>query len=123
HRGRLPSASALVGGVARVSPLDEMNDVGFAVLSGGRRCPSREAVGGWRRHLHWYEVDAFCRRTCPWHLLRGADAIVSFDEHAIPRWTRKFRIKKGYVTTRNKYRRCEKLFYRYRVAAGPVLAG
>jgi hypothetical protein len=26
---------------------------------------------------------------------------VGFDEHAIPRWTRKFRIGKGYVTTRN----------------------
>jgi hypothetical protein len=33
----------------------------------------------------------------------------------VPRWTRKFHIKKGYVTTRNKYMRCEKLFYSYEV--------
>jgi hypothetical protein len=90
-----------------------MDDPGFAVLTGGVRCPSRHSVGGWRRHLAWYEVDAFCKRTSPWHLIAGAPALVSYDEHAIPRWTHKFHIKKGYVTTRNKYMRCEKLFYGY----------
>jgi hypothetical protein len=121
QRGLLTSVFALVVGLERMFHLDEMEDVGFALLTGGRRCPSREAIGGWRRHLRWYEVDAFCRRTCPWHLLRGADAIVSFDEHTIPRWTRKFRIPKGYVTTRNKYMRCEKLFYGYDVGCGRFL--
>jgi hypothetical protein len=101
QRGLLTSAFALVVGVERMFHLDEMEDVGFALLTGGCRCPSRHTIGGWRRHLRWQEVDAFCRRTCPWHLLRGDDAIVSFDEHTIPRWTRKFRIPKGYVTTRN----------------------
>jgi hypothetical protein len=105
----------LVIGLERVFHLDEMADAGFARLCGGRRCPSRYTVGGWRRHLAWYEVDAFCRQTCPWHLIRNADAMVSFDEHTIPRWTRKYAIRKGYVTTRNKYMRCEKLFYGYHV--------
>jgi hypothetical protein len=122
QRGLLTSAFALVVGLERVFHLDEMEDVGFALLTGGRRCPSRHTVGGWRRHLRWQEVDAFCRRTCPWHLLRRADAIVSCDEHAIPRWTRKFRIPKGYVTTRNKYMRCEKLFYAYDVLCRRFLA-
>jgi hypothetical protein len=54
-----------------------MKDPGFALLCGGRRCPSRHTIGGWRRHLNWYEVDAFCRRTCPWHLLHGEVALVS----------------------------------------------
>jgi len=70
----------------------------------------------------WYEVDAFCRRTCPWHLLTGADALVSYDEHTLPRWTRKFHIPKGYITTRNKYMRCEKLFYSYEVQQNRYLA-
>jgi len=35
---------------------------------------------------------------------------VSLDEHAVPRWTRKFRIPKGYHTTRNKHMKVEKLF-------------
>ena len=43
--------------------------------------------------------------------------MVSFDEHTIPRWTKKFRIGKGYVTTRNKYMRCEKLFTGFDLAA------
>src|SRR5262249_42198321 len=69
-RGLLTSIFALVVGLPRLFHLDEMEDVGFAVLTGGRRCPSRYTVGGWRRHLRWYEVESFCRRTAPWHLLR-----------------------------------------------------
>ena len=114
-RGLLTSVFALVVGMERVFHLDEMEDRGFAVLTGGRRCPSRHRVGAWRRHLPWYEVDAFCRRTSPWQLIRDQEALVSFDEHAIPRWTHKYRIRKGYVTTRNKYMHCEKLYYGYDV--------
>jgi len=101
--------------------LDEMEDRGFAALTGGRRCPSRHLVGAWRRHLPWHEVDAFCRRTSPWDLIRGQEALVSFDEHSIPRWTHKFSIRKGYVTTRNKYMRCEKLYYGYDVVSDRFL--
>jgi hypothetical protein len=122
QRGLLTSAFALVVGLERVWHLDEMEDRGFALLTGGRGCPSRQLVGGWRRHLPWYEVDAFCRRTSPWHLLHGDTALVSYDEHTVPRWTRKFHIKKGYVTTRNKYMRCEKLFYTFDVLRDRYLA-
>ena len=121
QRGLLTSIFALVIGRERVWHLDEMEDVGFALLTGGRRCPSRFTVGGWRRHLPWYEVDAFCRRTSPWHLIRGAVVLASYDEHTLPRWTRTFRIRKGYVTTRNKYMRCEKLFYGYDLLRGRYL--
>ena len=38
---------------------------------------------------------------------------MSFDEHTVPRWTKKFSIRKGYITTRNKHMHCEKLFYGY----------
>jgi hypothetical protein len=121
-RGLLTSVFAPVVGLERIWHLDQMEDKGFALLSGGLRCPSRHTVGGWRRHLRWYEVDAFCRRTSPWYLLQGEDALVSYDEHAIPRWTHKFHIAKGYVTTRNKYMRCEKLFYTYDVLKDRYLA-
>jgi hypothetical protein len=67
-------------------------------------------------------VDAFCRRTFPWHLIERQDALVSYDEHSLPRWTRKFHIKKGYITTRNKYMRCEKLFYTYEALQDRFLA-
>jgi hypothetical protein len=122
RQGLLTSVFSLIVGIERMFHLDEMGDVGFALLCGGRRCPSRHTVGGWRRHLPWYEVDAFCRRTSPWHLLRDQVALVSYDEHAIPRWTHKFKIGKGYVTTRNKYMRCEKLFYTYDLISRRFLA-
>ena len=121
-RGFLTSVFALVVGLERIYHLDQMEDRGFAVLTGGRRCPSRYRVGEWRRHLPWYEVDAFCRRTSPWHLIRDEAALVSYDEHTIPRWTHKFHIGKGYITTRNKHMRCEKLFYTYDVLHDRYLA-
>jgi hypothetical protein len=114
-RGLLTSAFAPLIGLKRIFHLDQMTDPGFALLTGGRSCPSRHVIGGWRRHLRWQQVDAFCRRTCPWDHVREDDALVSFDEHTIPRWTHKYAIRKGYVTTRNKYMRCEKLFYGYHV--------
>jgi hypothetical protein len=121
-RGLLTSVFAPIIGMQRIWHLDQMEDLGFALLTGGLRCPSRHMVGGWRRHLRWYEVDAFCRRTSPWHLLQGEDALVSYDEHTIPRWTHKFHISKGYVTTRNKHMRCEKLFCTYDVLNDRYLA-
>jgi hypothetical protein len=117
RQGFLTSVFGLVVGLERVFHVEEMEEVGFALLCGGRECPTRQRVGAWRRHLPWYEVDAFYRRTHPWHLIQGQDALVSFDEHTIPRWTRKFHIGKGYVTTRNKYMRCEKLFCSYSLDA------
>jgi hypothetical protein len=122
ERGLLTSVFGLVTGLGRIFHLEEMNDAGFALLTGGQRCPTRQCVGAWRRHLPWYEVDAFCRRTFAWHLIEGEDALVSHDEHTLPRWTRKFHIPKGYITTRNKYMRCEKLFYSYEVQQDRFLA-
>jgi hypothetical protein len=42
--------------------------------------------------------------------------------HTIPRWTHKFHIPKGYVTTRNKFMRCEKLFYTFDLSSGRYLS-
>lgn len=112
--GFLASVFMLILGVERVFHLDEMDDPGFALLTGNqRRCPSRHVVGAWRKHLVWNEVDRFCHRTSPWDLLHDQESLLSFDEHSIPRWTKKFSIPKGYITTRNKYMRCEKLYCGY----------
>jgi hypothetical protein len=109
----LTSVFAPLVGLRRIYHLDQLSDRGFALLTGGRTCPSRHPIGGWRRHLAWYAVDAFCRRTCAWDWIADTDALVSFDDHVIPRWTHKFPIPKGYVTTRNKYMRCERLYFGY----------
>ena len=112
-RGFLTSVFLPLLGVPRVFHLEQLQDPGFAWLTGGLTCPTRQAVGSWRRHLRWHEADAFCRRTAAWPWVQGQNAQVSFDEHSIPRWTHKFQIPKGYVTTRNKYMHCEKLYYAY----------
>jgi hypothetical protein len=122
QRGFLTSAFAPIVGLERIWHLDEMNDVGFALLTGGRHCPARQPIGAWRRHLSWYPVDAFCRRTSPWDLIRQQIVMVSYDEHTIPRWTHQFHIPKGYVTTRNKFMRCEKLFYAFDLCSGRYLS-
>jgi hypothetical protein len=116
-QGLLTSVAMLVVGVERVFHLDDLDDRGFALLSGGRRPPLRQTVGAWRRHVTWQAADAFCRRTSPWELIRDQEACVGFDEHTVPRWTKKFSIPKGYITTRNKHMRCEKLFYGYELAS------
>lgn len=115
QRGLLTSVFSQLVGIPRVFHLDQMEDRGFALLTGGWRCPSRYSVGAWRRNLPWYEVDRFCRLTSPWDWIKGEDALVSFDEHSIPRWTHKFSVSKGFVTIRNKYMRCEKLYCGYDV--------
>lgn len=114
-RGLLTSLFALVVGLQGVFHLDQMEDLGFALLTGGRKCPSRHLVRAWRRHLTWYEVDRFCQRTAAWDWIAGRDAVVRLEEHSLPRWTHKFLIPKGFVTTRNKYMPCEKLYYGYGV--------
>lgn len=115
-RGFLSSVFMLVVGIERVFHLETMDDLGFALLTGDpERSPSRHLVGAWRRHLLWNEVDSFCHRTSPWELLHDEDSLISLDEHAIPRWTRKFSIPKGFSTTRNKYMRCEKSYTVYSI--------
>ena len=115
QRGFVTSVFAPVVGRSRVFHLEQMHDPGFAWLTGGLTCPTRQTVGGWRRHLRWHEADVFCRRTAAWDWVTGEDALVRFDEHTVPRCTHKFHIPKGYVTTRNTYRRCEKLYFAYDV--------
>jgi len=114
QRGFLTSVFILIVGLKRVFHLDEMDDLGFALLTDSpHRCPTRQMVGPWRKHLLWNEVARFCHRTSPWDMLDEQQVLMSFDEHTIPCWTKKFSIPKGYVTTRNKYMRCEKLYYGY----------
>ena len=124
QQGFLTSVFMPLVGIERVFHLEQMDDAGFAVLTGDpSSCPSRHVVGAWRKNLVWNEVDRFCHRTSPWELLHEQDSLISFDEHSIPRWTKKFSIPKGYVTTRNKYMRCEKLYYGYDPAAAAVCHG
>ena len=114
QHGFLTSIFMLIVGLKHVFHLDEMDDPGFALLTGSpHQCPTRQMVWACRKHLLWNEVDRFYHRASPWDMLYEQQVLMSFDEHTIPRWTKKFSIPKGYVTTCNKYMRCENLYYGY----------
>lgn len=99
-------------GVQRIYHFDTLGDVGFAWLTGGRRVLSRNTLGGLVRAVSTRAVGRFMHLTRP--LLDAARQLqVSIDEHVVPRFTRKFRIPKGFHTIRNKKMRAEKLFFSF----------
>jgi len=100
-------------GIERIFHFETLDDLGFALLSGGKRVMSRSRLGGLMRAVKTTEVDKFTRATEDLSALEGQAATLSLDEHAIARFTRKFRIPKGFHTIRNKKMRIEKLVYLY----------
>lgn len=107
-------------GVQRIFHFDSLSDVGFAWLTGGPRVLSRNTLGGLVRAASTQGVKKFIRLTQP-VLARARDIIVSFDEHTVARFTRKFLIPKGFHTIRNKKMRAEKLFFSFDTASRTLL--
>ncbi len=111
--GLLHSLWPPVLGIPRLFHLETADDPGLGRLTGGRRAWGRQRCGAWLRALPERAVTAFQRRSGPAPQRgpgRGGVVRASLDEHAVPRWTRKFRCPKGYHTTRNKHMKVEKLF-------------
>jgi hypothetical protein len=98
-------------GIERIFHFETLDDVGFALLTGGTRVLSRSRLGGLVRAVTTPAVRAFGRATERLEVLRGKVVALSLDEHAVARFTRKFRIPKGFHTIRNKHMRIEKLFF------------
>ncbi len=112
-RGLLHSLLLPLVGLRRIFHLATAADPGLGRLTGGRRAWSRQRFGAWLRALPAAGVARFLRQSAPRPRRgpgRGGVVRVSLDEHAVPRWTRKFAIRKGYHTTRNKHMKVEKLF-------------
>jgi hypothetical protein len=99
-------------GIQRIFHFDSLTDVGFALLTGGRRCLSRRMLGGLVRAVSTRAVGKFVQLTQP--VVSSAQRLcVSIDEHVVARFTRKFLIPKGFHTVRNKKMRAEKLFFSF----------
>jgi hypothetical protein len=112
-RGLLHGLFLPLLGIPRIFHLETADDPGLGRLTGGRRAWGRQRCGAWLRALPARAVTAVGARTAPRARRgpgRGGVVRVSLDEHAVPRWTRKFRCPKGYHTTRNKHMKVEKLF-------------
>ena len=100
-------------GIERIFHFETLDDPGFAILSGGKKVMSRSRLGGLVRAVKTAGVKKFAQATEGLRALRGKVATLSVDEHAIARFTRKFKIPKGFHTIRNKKMRAEKLSYLY----------
>ena len=99
-------------GIRRIFHFDSLSDIGLAWLTGGPRVLSRNKLGGLVRAASTRAVGKFIRRTRP--LVETSRSIgLSIDEHVVARFTRKFRIPKGFHTIRNKKMRAEKLFFSF----------
>jgi hypothetical protein len=110
-----------VVGVPRIFHFETLRDPGFAILSGGRTVLTRHALGGLVRRVALTAVRRFVKSTTP-PISRARDHTVSIDEHAVPRFTRKFSIRKGYHTIRNKHMKIEKLFFAFHTGARWLLS-
>jgi hypothetical protein len=100
-------------GIERIFHFETLDDPGFALLSGGEKVMSRSRLGGLMRAVKTAGFKKFARATEHLGDLRGQRVTLSLDQHAIARFTRKFRIPKGFHTIRNKRMRVEELVYLY----------
>ncbi len=98
-------------GIERIFHFETLDDVGFAILSGGKKVMSRSRLGGLVRAVTTAGVKKLTHATESWGALRHLRVTLSLDEHVVARFTRKFKIPKAFHTLRNKKMRAEKLFF------------
>ncbi|WP_437681457.1 hypothetical protein [Sorangium sp. So ce131] len=98
-------------GIERIFHFETLDDAGFAILSGGKKVMSRSRLGGLVRAVTTAAVKKLTHATESWGALRHRKVTLSLDEHVVARFTRKFKIPKGFHTLRNKKMRAEKLFF------------
>lgn len=108
-------------GIQRIFHFSTLQDEGLAILTGGRKVLSREQLGSWLRQVPTRAVQRLLRKSEP-TVPQQAEHTLSVDEHCVPRFTRKFRIKKGYHTIRNKFMPVEKLFFSFHVGMRSLLS-
>lgn len=107
-------------GIERIFHFETARDVGLALLTGGRRVLSRSTLGSWVRQVPESAMQLLMRATEP--VMSGLHKVlVSIDEHAVPRFTHKFTLPKGFHTIRSKYMPVEKLFFPFLVGTGHLL--
>ncbi len=99
-------------GVQRIFHFSTLQDVGLAILTGGRRVVGRTRLGYWVRHAASAAVQQLLRKSEP-RLPRGSRHLISLDEHAVPRFTRKFHLPKGFHSVRNKFMPVEMLYFSF----------
>jgi hypothetical protein len=99
-------------GIQRIFHFSTLQDAGLALLTGGRRVVNRTRLGHWLRQAPAESVQRLLRKTEP-RLPRRPEHLISLDEHAVPRFTRKFQLPKGFHSVRNKFMAVEMLYFSF----------
>lgn len=108
-------------GIPRIFHFETLDDPGFAILSGGSKVLTRQKLGDLVRRVPFVGVQRLMKLTAP-ALKQAASHTISIDEHAIARFTRKFSIRKGYHTIRNKHMKIEKLTFAFHTGTQQLLS-
>jgi hypothetical protein len=108
-------------GIERIFHFQTLSDPGLALLTGGTRVLGKNRLGGLLRAVSLRAVRRLCKQSEP-TVPQQAQHCVSIDEHVVPRFTRKFRIPKGYHTIGNKWMKVEKLFFSFHCGLRALLS-
>lgn len=92
-----------LAGIPRRFHLADLQDVGFALVTGGHRVLSRGQVWAFFKHLTVRASRRFQALTSPLQAAPWQRWEVSADDHGVVRWDKKQPVPKGYQSPRNKY--------------------
>ncbi|MCW3133160.1 MAG: hypothetical protein N2V78_02380 [Methanophagales archaeon] len=91
--------------------LEDLSDLGFAILTGRSSVLSRTTLFRWVKKCRKSFVLRFYDLTRPLSDFVGKKLKISVDEHVVARWTRKVKIPGTKHPTRGKAMKADKLFY------------
>ena len=100
-----------VFGIERPFHLEDLSDLGFAILTGRSSVLSRATIFRWMKSCRKTFILRFYDLTRPLSDFIGGKLRISIDEHVVARWTRKVKIPGTKHPTRGKAMRADKLFY------------
>jgi len=100
-----------VFGIERPFHLEDLSDLGFAILTGRSSVLSRATIFRWMKSCRKSFILRFYDLTRPLSDFVGGKLRISIDEHVVARWTRKVKIPGTKHPTRGKAMKADKLFY------------
>jgi len=111
-----------VFGIERPFHLEDLSDLGFAVLTGRNGVLSRTTLFRWMKGCRKSFVLRFYDLTRPLSDFFGKKLKISIDEHVVARWTRKVKIPGTKHPTRGKAMKADKLFYVFELTKKRLLS-
>nr|AAU43709.1 hypothetical protein GZ26D8_40 [uncultured archaeon GZfos26D8]QNO51005.1 hypothetical protein LCGFKGIO_00038 [Methanosarcinales archaeon ANME-1 ERB6]QNO53191.1 hypothetical protein NDOAJMFA_00041 [Methanosarcinales archaeon ANME-1 ERB6] len=111
-----------VFGIERPFHLEDLSDLGFAILTRRNGVLSRTTLFRWMKGCRKSFVLRFYDLTRPLSDFFGKKLKISIDEHVVARWTRKVKIPGTKHPTRGKAMKADKLFYIFELTKKRLLS-